>query len=225
MEHEQRSVRLISALARIWVKIREYHPQVPGVVVLAAPNPHRATNVLGHFAALRWGTRQLLSDPIHEVVVVAEHLNRSAEDIAETLLHEAGHAMNFARGIKDCSQSNYHNTRFREAAEDLGLTVERMPHYGWALTRLPKETAAKYEAEIAELKEVVIHRHRPASAPNGTPKDDDASSDAPEGEEGPRSRHLKATCACSFVIRVSRKTLTSTIIRCESCWNVFETVK
>lgn len=224
MEHEERSVRLVAALARIWAKIREHHPQVPGVVVLAAPNPHRATNVLGHFSALRWKTKAAGDERLHEVVVVAEHLDRSAEDILETLVHEAAHAMNFARGISDCSRSQYHNTRFKEAAEELGLSVERVPHYGWAFTRLPDGTAANYQLEIVGLREVLIHRNRVLALPSGPPTGDDdtTDTDGQDGEEGPRSRHLKATCACLFVIRVSKKTLTSTVIRCESCGEMFE---
>ncbi|MDB4958172.1 MAG: hypothetical protein JWO36_5741 [Myxococcales bacterium] len=218
MEHEQRSVQLVSALARIWAKIREYHSQVPGVVVLAAPNPHRATNVLGHFAALRWKVRKE-TEGIHEVVVVAEHLNRTAEDITETLLHEAAHAMNFARQVADCSRSQYHNARFKEAAEEIGLSVERVPHYGWALTRLPDTTACKYLDVIEELRAVLIHRHRTLAVPSGPGPTGDDSTD---GEDAPRSRHLKATCKCSFVIRVARKTLASTSIRCESCGEAFQ---
>jgi uncharacterized protein with HEPN domain len=213
-------VALVAALARIWAKIREYHPEVPGVVILAAPNPHRATNVLGHFAALRWKAKATNATRLHEVVVVAEHLDRSAEDIAETLIHEAAHAMNFERQIPDCSRSQYHNTKFKEAAETLGLTVARVPHYGFALTRLPDETAKRYWDEIQGLRDVLIHRHRPLSVPTGPSTDD--TTNTPDGEDGPRSRHLKATCACPFVIRVSKKTLTSTVIRCESCGDMFD---
>lgn len=221
MEHEERSVRLVAALARIWARIRERHPQVPGVVVLAAPNPHRATNVLGHFSALRWKAKSAGDERLHEVVIVAEHLNRSAEDILETLVHEAAHAMNFARGVNDCSRSQYHNARFKEAAEELGLTATRVPHYGWALTRLADSTAAKYQDEVVQLREVLIHRHRPLALPSGPATGGGDTNDAPDGEDGPRSRHLKATCACPFVIRASKKTLTSTVIRCESCGEVF----
>lgn len=221
MEHEERSVRLVAALAGIWAKIRELHPQVPGVVVLAAPNPHRATNVLGHFAALRWKAKAAGDERLHEVVVVAEHLNRGAEDVLETLIHEAAHAMNFARGVNDCSRSQYHNARFKEAAEELGLSVERVPHYGWALTRLRGGTTKQYETEIEDLRAVLIHRHRPIALPSGPAVGDGDVNDAPDGGDGPRSRHLKATCACPFVIRVSRKTLATTTIRCETCGGPF----
>ena len=125
---ERLSVGLIAALARVWTSIRSKHPAVPGVVILAAPGARDQPRVLGHFAALRWSAKENSGKALHEVVVVAEYLNRPAEDVVETLLHEAAHAMNFDRGIKDCSRSQYHNARFKVAAEEVGLTVEQVPH-------------------------------------------------------------------------------------------------
>jgi hypothetical protein len=209
------SLRLISALTALWNAIRERHASVPAVVLLPAPSLTRKMNVLGHFAPLRWKVTKANDQPwLHEVVVVAEHLDRGAEDILETLLHESAHAMNFARGIGDCSRSQYHNERFKEAAEELGLEVQRIPNYGWARTSLAPGTAERYRVGVAELRAVLIHRHRKvvlAGTTNG------GTTTTPEDEGGPRSRHLKATCACPLVIRVSKKTLEKTTIRCESC--------
>ena len=218
MTEDGYSLRLISALTELWSAIRERHASVPSVVLLPAPSLTRKMNVLGHFAPLRWKVTKSTNHPsLHEVVVVAEHLDRSAEDILETLLHEAAHALNFARGIKDCSKSQYHNERFKEAAEELGLEVSRIPNYGWARTSLARETASRYEGGVAELRAVLIHRHRPI-VPSGTTTGDGTM---PEDEEGPRSRHLKATCACPYVIRASKMTLENTTIRCESCGKPF----
>lgn len=213
------SLRLISALTDLWNAIRQRHDAVPPVVLLPAPSFSRRMNVLGHFAPLRWkAPRSDENERIHEVVVVAEHLDRGADDILETLLHEAAHAMNFARGIHDCSRSQYHNERFKRAAEELGLDVKRVPHYGWALTTLPKTTAALYQPGVAELHAVLIHR-RKAVSPPATPVGGDTPT--ADDEDSPRSRHLKATCACPLVIRASKKTLCATTIRCEACGEPF----
>lgn len=217
---ERTSVRLIEALSRIWTKIRIRHPDVPPVVLLAAPAPRGEMRVLGHFAALRWSGRKQGDTHLHEVVVVAEHLNRSPEAITETLLHEAAHAMNFARGIRDCSASQYHNANFRAAAEEIGLHVERAPHYGYALTTLPHETAAHYEAEMASLHEVLVHRRGPPRLPSG-PAGDEGKDDTDNSDDKPRGRLRKATCACGFIIRVAKKTMEDTTIRCESCGEPF----
>ena len=41
------------------------------------------------------------------------------------ILHEAAHALAYARGIKDTSrQGRYHNKHFKTCAEQLGLAVE-----------------------------------------------------------------------------------------------------
>jgi hypothetical protein len=216
------SLRLIAALTDLWNAIRARHPSVPAVVLLPAPSLARKMNVLGHFAPLRWKGPRSSDDRLHEVVVVAEHLDRGAEDVLETLLHEAAHAVNHERGVKDCSKSQYHNRSFRQTAEALGLTVEQIPHYGHARTALPTPIAQLYELGLAALREVLISRRRPIALVTGatggvnTPSDDEQG-----GEEGPRSRHLKATCACPLVIRASKKTLGATTIRCERCGEPF----
>ena len=213
---ENVSVALIEALARVWSRIRANHPEVPGVVLLAAPARRGRLNVLGHFAALRWTHRQTTGTRLHEVVVVAEHLDRPAEDVLETLLHEAAHAANFEAGIRDCSGSQYHNRHFKAAAERLGLNVVRVPNYGFAFTTLPQAVAETYAPETEGLRQVLIHRRRPVNgpAPPGPGPDDD-------GGEGPRSRSRKATCSCPFIIRVSQITISSTVIRCETCGEPF----
>jgi len=217
------SLRLISALTALWNAIRGRHDSVPAVVLLPAPSPVRGMNVLGHFAPLRWRGKRSSDDRLHEVLVVAEHLDRGAEDVLDTLLHEAAHAVNHERGVKDCSRSQYHNKSFRQTAEALGLTVRQVPHYGHAHTTLPDETAQLYTTGLGALRDVLISRRRPialaGSALTGgdTPTDDNET----DGEEGPRSRHLKASCMCPFVIRLARKTLASTTVRCERCGEPF----
>lgn len=217
--HERLSVVLIEALTRIWSRIRVHHPEVPGVMLLAAPSLRRDLSALGHFAPLRWRHKEKGGVHYHEVVVVAEHLDRNPADIVETLLHEAAHALNFARGIKDCTASQYHNQRFKSAAEELGLTVEQVPHYGFALTGLKPDTITRYEEDIKQLAEVVIHRAKPVAPTAGTDTTPGTGEDT--DDDKPASRNRKATCACPFIIRVSKSTLTQTTIRCESCGKVF----
>jgi hypothetical protein len=215
---EQVAVKLIEALAKVWKRIRELHPDVPPVVLIPAPALRRG--VLGHFAPLRWQARSEGRENYHEVVVVAEHLNRKTEDIVETLIHEAAHAMNFARGIKDCSTtSQYHNEKFKRGAEELGLTVEKVANYGWAFTKMPGRTEVRYVEEISILEAVLLHRQgfkpRPSKVEDGEENSDDAAK--------PKGRNLKATCSCPFIIRVSQRTILSTTIRCANCGEAFRT--
>lgn len=221
------SAELTIALSGVWAAVQRRHPEVPDVVLLAAPNPHGNMNVLGHFAALRWkGTHIDGGKLLHEVVVVAEHLNRSAEDIVATLLHEAAHALNFQRGIYDCSRSQYHNQKFKMAAEEVGLAVTQVPHYGFALTVMPPETAQCYHTETEELRRVLLHRRSVVSLPAKPPTTGagDGTSDKPDDIEPPEKggRYKKASCKCPYNIRVARSTLASTTIRCENCGEAFE---
>lgn len=218
---ERVTIVLIEALARIWTAIRENHPDVPGVVLLPAPNPHRQTSVLGHFAPLRWTPQEKEGRFWHEVVVVAEHLNRPAQEVLGTLLHEAVHALNFARGIKDCSANQYHNRKFRAVAEELGLAVQQVRHYGYAHTVVPPETADLYLAQTQILESVLIHR-RSLASPHSPPGKGPIGPSSPTGKGNGRSRSLKAVCACPFIIRVARKTLQDTTIRCDTCHTSFQ---
>ena len=216
------SVSLTVALARVWATIRRHHPEVPEVMLLAVPNPHGNRGVLGHFAALRWKPRsESAGKRIHEVVVVAEHMDRTAEEIVGTLLHEAAHALNFERGIRDCSRSQYHNQHFKEAAEQLGMTVEQVPHYGYAKTAMTPDTAMRYAVETAGLSLVLMHRSFEATIPGKL----DAGGATPTGVADKRDaggRYKKAACTCPFNIRVSRKVMTTTVIRCETCGDAFQ---
>ena len=207
---ERRSVALLDGLAKVWSSIRAHHPRVPGVMLLAAPTSRR---IWGHFAPLRWQHRT--DGRCHEVLVEAEHLADKTSEIVGTLLHEAAHALNFDRGIRDCTPSQYHNQAFKRAAEELGLAVEQRRHYGYACTRMTDAALTRYAEVMKQLEEALIARFNPRARREG--KEDSL---VPSGKGG-LGRHLKAVCQCGFIIRVSRNTLTQTTIRCEQCRTAF----
>ncbi|MCK6682659.1 MAG: SprT-like domain-containing protein [Thermoanaerobaculia bacterium] len=221
--HADLTIELITALTNVWGRIRQRHPEVPPVILIPAPAERGRGNVLGHFAPVRWQAKRNENIAIHEVVVVAEHLDRTAEAVTETLLHEAAHALDFARGIRDCSRSQYHNGYFKAAAEELGLVVAQVPNYGYAYTQLPVETVRLYEAEIRALDEVLLHRRKPRAPPpnGGGDKDTHGKEDNDDAPDEPKGRLRKATCACPFIIRVAKRTIAHTTIRCESCGEPF----
>jgi predicted SprT family Zn-dependent metalloprotease len=63
---------------------------------------------------------------------------RSAEEVAETLLHEMCHYANKMSDIKDCN-GNVHNKKFKSLAERVGLIVEKGKSVGWGYTSLSDE--------------------------------------------------------------------------------------
>ena len=72
-----------------------------------------------------------------EINLSAEHLNRPVHELLGTLLHEMAHLKNSIEGIEDCNTSNqYHNKKFKIAAEFFGLEVTRHPTKGWAVTNI-----------------------------------------------------------------------------------------
>lgn len=68
----------------------------------------------------------------YEINICAEYLARPFEQVAETLLHEMVHLYNLQVGIQDTSRGGtYHNKKYKEAAEQHGLTVDKDAKYGW----------------------------------------------------------------------------------------------
>ncbi|MFQ9429047.1 MAG: SprT-like domain-containing protein [Oscillospiraceae bacterium] len=77
----------------------------------------------------------------YEINLCAEYLNRPFEETCGTLIHEMVHLWNLQNGVQDTSRGgSYHNRKFKEAAEQHGLTVEKGEKYGWHKTTLAPAT-------------------------------------------------------------------------------------
>jgi hypothetical protein len=223
------TVELVQALTEAWHAIMKRHPEVPDVVVL--PAPALRPNTLGHFWAMRWQPPGAGGTPHHEVIVCGEGLNRTPRQVFGTLLHEAAHALNFARGVKDCSASQYHNAKFAHAAEELGLSVKKVANYGFAVTRVLDETANLYAPHIDRIGKAVLVRRGLVPLPPPGPDDDDDEEGGDERgtkrtktDAEPKGRMLKTMCQCepANIIRMSRKVLeAASPITCGACGEPF----
>ena len=80
-------------------------------------------------------------DGFYEINICAEHLARPFEQVAETLLHEMVHL---------------YNKKYKEAAEQHGLTVEKDAKYGWTKTSLNDEA----KAFVAGMQDKKFELHR-----------------------------------------------------------------
>jgi hypothetical protein len=70
-----------------------------------------------------------------EINLCAEYLNRPAEMVICTLMHEMCHLWNIQQNVQDCSRKgSYHNAHFRDVAEARGLIVKQSATYGWCIT-------------------------------------------------------------------------------------------
>lgn len=131
-----RTKQLINELYRAFDRFNQQFAEgkLPEVVI-TIQNKGRA-NALGWFGDNFWKDR-LTNNTVGEINLSAEHISRGKHACMETLLHEMAHLWNAAvLKIKDCSGSQYHNKRFKTAAERFGLSVERDGSRGWAFTSL-----------------------------------------------------------------------------------------
>ncbi|MFE2322165.1 hypothetical protein ACFXC8_56150 [Streptomyces sp. NPDC059441] len=240
---------ITTALIAGWEAIRARHPEVPEAVITMATGGRESTMKLAHFSAKRWRLRQ--GDGVHhEVFVTAESLQGGAEEVFATLIHEGAHALNQARGVDDCSASQYHNKRFKTAAAELGLIQKPdvsdyfKKKYGFAGTTMSDETKEAYKEQIEAL-DAAIHATR---VPNfygvrggrsrtGAKVDDDLDTegyetedgDEVEEEDGPQKperedrNYAKGVCQCDppNVIRASPRTLRRGKVMCADCLGVF----
>ena len=105
----------------------------PTITIQSTPKAY------GHFS-LREDTWISKLGGTHEINIGAGTLSRNIESVVATLLHEMVHYYNYVNGIQDCSRGNtYHNKRFKQAAEQRGLTVEHSEKYGWSHTSPTEE--------------------------------------------------------------------------------------
>jgi len=140
-----RNKKLISELYRAFNHFNRVFTsgELPHVVITLQNRGRR--NAYGWFGQGFWVDR-VTKDGVHEINLSAEYLARGKDGLLETLLHEMAHLLNASRDIRDCSSGQYHNKKFKIAAEQFGLKVTRSGSKGWAFTSLdaPAIAAIKF---------------------------------------------------------------------------------
>lgn len=121
-------------------------------LTIQAPKTKAYVNVLGWCSSIpTWHAiendeNDKSSDvPMYEVTLVANHLDRPFLEIMGTIIHEMVHLSNNLKDINDCSKSQFHNEKFRNEAERVGLICEKVPRKGWAATSLSPKLAELIE--------------------------------------------------------------------------------
>jgi hypothetical protein len=132
--------------------IREIQPCLPPVVIVILPSGARERKK-GHFSKCQWQTAE--PNDAHEVAINPQLFGR-AEDVLETLLHEAAHALLWEWGLNGgCGPDGYyHREEFRNVCRKLGLEcVLSNRRYGWNVTRWPKQgVRAEYRSALRKLR-------------------------------------------------------------------------
>jgi ribosomal protein S27AE len=121
---------------------RFYENSLKKPVIVVQTNG-RSSNALGWCTTRKMWKNTATQEEYYEITICAEYLFRDVFEICETLLHEMVHLDNLQKGVKDVSRGNkYHNHRFKDRAQQCGLSVEAAGIYGWAYTRLTPESVA-----------------------------------------------------------------------------------
>lgn len=169
------TLKMLEAVNQIVVKAGSLHNGIPEtVVVLGASGATRSGQKHGHYAPKSWGARLISeggsegsgeaassSREIYgEILLAGESLERGAVATLGTILHELVHAYCNANEIKDTSNGHrYHNAKFRDIAEEFGLSIEKADTIGWSLTTVPQTTQETYAAELQALEQAInVHR-------------------------------------------------------------------
>jgi hypothetical protein len=152
---------------------KELDAKLPDDVVFTLiPNRGSKGKYLGWFFQSRWQSGE---HTYHEINITPDNLNRTVDEIAETLIHECVHLRNFIDGITDCNKQQYHNKKFKVLAESYGLVVERMKNKGYAHTSLGEKAkilVEKYKTDILQnTNPFVIHRITEPKGGGGGNKD------------------------------------------------------
>lgn len=204
---------VISALERTWAEIRENHPDVPDVMFVSGRGTKGMEVKWGHWCPDQWHEAGARNNHVPEVFVSGECLAQGAHKVLETMLHEAAHGVAWVRGIKDTSRGNrYHNGKFVEVAEELGLVGPEVAHSvrGWTAVTLPEETEQRYESYHALAQAIVVVIGGKLEI-------------GPEAEEPkPRNPQPKYGCGCEDrFIRMAKKVFDEGTILCGLCEQPF----
>jgi hypothetical protein len=199
---------VVAALEAAWADIRAHHPDLPpAVIILGAGSVGVPAGQLklGHFAAMRWhNERDGLQ--LAEVFIGGEGLARGATGVLGTLLHEAAHALAHVRGIQDTSrQGRWHNARFKQLAEEVGITVTKDPRIGWSPTTIQPATPKRYTRAVRTLTSA-LRLYRSAEISIGTIR---------------KPSTPPAVCACDRKIRIPAATLAAGPVLCGLCGSEF----
>lgn len=242
--------QIIKAIEAAWKAIQRRHPEVPDVVAVTGSGFHGKTPKWGHFWAERWAqdstgkevTGEEIIDSLllkPELFVSGELLGLSARRIMETLLHEASHGLNHARGEHGTNHNGRHNKTFVKAANELGLIwpENKPPHVtiGYSQVEISDATAKKYDHVIKKLEAArlayladgrLIESGQGGST--GTAGDGEDGTDKPTRGRGSRGgkrggSRIYVTCICAtadpFPITPAR--LERAPILCGDCMTPF----
>jgi len=164
-----------------------------------------------------WSSKD--QDWFREVNLCAEYLNRPAELVITTLLHEMCHLYNIQKGVQDTSRGGtYHNAKFKEVAEQSGLIVEKSEKYGYCIT---KPSQALIDLVVKKTRAGCFKLERLKTYRNGKPKTTTTGEDGKEKTTSRTKQSMrKYTCpTCGLIVRASKDVTGK--LKCVDCEQIF----
>ena len=140
-----------------------------------------------------------------EINLCAEYLNRPAELVITTLMHEMCHLFNIQNAVQDVSRAGtYHNSHFKEVAEARGLIVEKDLKYGFCVTKPSPEFT---ELVRENCRTGCFKLERLKTYRDGTPKVTKTGSDGKEKTvTRTKQSSRKYTCPkCGLIVRATKE--------------------
>lgn len=141
----------------------------------------------------------------HELNLGAGSLGRPIEEVTATLLHECVHLWNIREGIQDCSRGGqYHNKRFRDAAEARDLKISFDKRIGWSITE-PTPALCDFIIEQGWT-DIDMARVEWGFTPRGGPGAGSAGTGTVPPTGRPTTNSRKYVCpSCGLIIRATKE--------------------
>lgn len=189
---------IVSALEQAHAMIQE-KTGAPRATILVTRKTGRT---MGHFThAKLWKAGD---EAFNEIMVSANYFERGARAVLGTLLHEVAHSLDLQAGIQGVTGDGYHNKKFKETAEALGLTITQAKGIGWSVTEVSDACAERWADALALIENALALM---------------ADSEQAKKTGGRNKNLLKAVCKCSS-IRASA-TVIENGVTCNKCGEVF----
>lgn len=185
--------------------------ETPVITVQSTPHAY------GHVTCSKIWKDVVGENARYELNIGAGTLNRPIENVVATLLHEMVHIYHLMHDIQDCSRGGrYHNKKFKEKAESVGLIIEHDSSIGWSITH-PSDDLVLYIADKDWL-DFRMFRDEGYNYTSGG----DSSSPSPSGSKGgtkkPSSTRKYICPSCGLSVRATK----DVFIMCGDCMKRME---
>lgn len=142
MKELTKGSRALGALEKMYRQLNI--DKFDGKLVMPIITIQSTPRAYGHVSCGKVWRSQVSEEGQYELNIGAGTLDRPIENTVSTLLHEMVHIYHLQNGIQDCSRGgSYHNRKFKEKAESVGLVIEYDKRIGWSITS-PSENLIDY---------------------------------------------------------------------------------